>query len=56
VKKVEFLNAYADVKFKKDKWRDIDVSNLWLKVKINGREGWVNDLEDFFTLGLIPSG
>jgi hypothetical protein len=56
VKKVEFINAYADVQFKKDKWRDIDVSNLWLKVNINGKEGWVNDLEDFFTLGLIPSG
>lgn len=57
VKKVVFLNAYANVQFENQSGGhtlDIDVSNLWLKVKIDGIEGWVNDQEDFFTLGLIP--
>lgn len=57
VKSVEFLDAYADVNLIKkngSQMLDIDVSNLWLKVKINGKTGWVNDENDFFTLGLIP--
>ncbi len=51
---VEFLNAYAEVQLKQNGSVDIDVSNLWLKVKINGREGWINDLNDFNMLGLPP--
>jgi hypothetical protein len=57
VKNVEFLNAYVSVQLVNgigDHSVNIEVSNLWLKVKINGKEGWVNDLEDFYTLGLIP--
>ncbi len=55
---VHFLKAFADVRLKQD-WApvlDVDVSNLWLKVKINGQEGWLNDLDDFINLGLSPSG
>lgn len=54
---VEFLNAYAAVQLRKQnngQELDIDVSNLWLKVKINGREGWIYDLNDFNMLGLPP--
>ncbi len=57
VKKVEFFKAHASVQLENqnsDSPLNIYVSNLWLKVRVNGKEGWVNDLEDFFTLGLIP--
>lgn len=52
VKKVQFIYAYADVQL--DNRGDIYVSNIWLKIKINGREGWVNDVDSFVTLGLRP--
>lgn len=52
---VKVLNAYAKIQLKKvNGGLDIDVSNLWLKVKINSQEGWINDLNDFNMLGLPP--
>jgi len=29
----------------------IEVSNLWLKIKIDGKEGWVKDSASFYALG-----
>jgi hypothetical protein len=53
--KIRFLNAFGKVQLERrggGQMLDIDVSNVWLKVAINEKEGWVNDLEDFFRLGL----
>lgn len=58
VKTVEFINVFAGVRLKKEHGfpLEIDVSDLWLKVKINGHEGWVNDPDSFVTLGLPTAG
>lgn len=56
IKKVEFLNVYADVQLKKQgRDLEINVSNLWLKIKINGQEGWVKSEDDFNALGLFQN-
>lgn len=53
VGKVKFINAYANVQLiNLGVALDIDISNLWLKVIINGRAGWVHDNDSFVTLGL----
>lgn len=58
--KIEFLKAYADVHLVKSMGGglDIGVSNIWLKVKVNGRAVWVkieND-GDLYRLGLTVIG
>ncbi len=58
IKKVEFIGSYADVHLEQvsKSQLDIKITNIWLKVKVNGREGWVNDTNDFYILGLVPLG
>jgi hypothetical protein len=56
--KVIFMGAYADVQLEQagTAHLDIKITNVWLKVKVDGKEGWVNDIDSFFMLGLSPSG
>jgi hypothetical protein len=56
--KVEFLLAYARVSIKSgDTENDISIDTPpWLKVRIDGREGFVRDAEDLLALGMSPAG
>ncbi len=58
IKKIDFISSYADVRLEQvsRSQLDIKIANIWLKVRVNDREGWVNDLNDFYMLGLMPSG
>lgn len=56
--KVEFLLAYTRLSIKSDKTEceiSIDTSP-WLKVRIDGKEGFVRDEEDLLALGIHPAG
>lgn len=56
--KVEFLGAEAEVV-----WREnadsvsLGVSeDVWLNIRIDGREGWIHTQEDLQAIGLPQSG
>lgn len=51
--KVEFLKAHCKVNFEKGY---VDVSEVWLKVQVDGTEGWTDREEDFNILGLPSAG
>lgn len=55
---IKFMNAYAEVRVKDDPvWnRSLAVSNLWLKVAIGEKEGWVTGKESYARLGLQGRG
>ncbi len=55
---VEFLFAYANVSFDSSGEEIvISVGEMpWLKVKIDGKEGFIKDEEDLLALGLRPAG
>jgi hypothetical protein len=56
--KVEFLLAYARLSIKSDDTEcriSID-THPWLKVRIDGKEGFVRDEEDLLALGIHPAG
>jgi len=49
---IDYLYAYAEIQLEKYESEDkIEVSNLWLKIKIDGKEGWVKDSASFYALG-----
>lgn len=56
--KVEFILAYASVSIESgDEECSISVDRMpWLKVRINGEEGYVREVEDLNALGLFQSG
>ncbi|MFC2169284.1 hypothetical protein ACFLRM_01785 [Acidobacteriota bacterium] len=56
--KVEFLQAYTKVSFESGRGETvISLPEMpWLKVRINGMEGFVKDEEDLMALGLRPAG
>ncbi|HAS55243.1 MAG TPA: hypothetical protein DCS42_14535 [Nitrospiraceae bacterium] len=51
---IEFVKAYAEVQLTivSESQLNIQLSNEWLKVKVNGHEGWVNGTNDYRLLGL----
>ena len=56
--KVEFIFAYTKVEVKSSgNWTSITIDKMpWLKVRIDGEEGYVKDAEDLQALGLRQSG
>ena len=56
--KVEFLAALApNAMDRSGRWRnDQDDEVPWLKVRIDGKEGWVHAEEDLNALGLFQAG
>lgn len=55
---VEFLEAEAEVIWEEDE-QGIGVSvsgDPWLKVRIDGKEGWIHTQEDFLAIGLPQAG
>jgi hypothetical protein len=56
--KVEFLGVEAEVLWKEDADSvSLGVSDdVWLKIRIDGREGWIHTQEDFQAIGLHQSG
>lgn len=56
--KVEFLGAETEVVWKETADSvSLGVSDdVWLKVRIDGREGWIHTQEDFQAIGLPQSG
>ncbi len=57
--KVEYLEARMPVAWSEDAKAisfGVDNANMWLKVRIDGQEGWVHSEEDFEALGLPQVG
>lgn len=56
--KVEFLWAYTNISFESGGEETvISVGEMpWLKVRVDGKEGFVKDEEDLMALGLRPAG
>jgi hypothetical protein len=56
--KIEFLYSYARVSIKSGKAECvISVDEMpWLKMRIDGQEGFVRDAEDLLALGIHPAG
>jgi hypothetical protein len=57
--KVEYLEARVPVAWSEDAKAisfGVDNANMWLKVRIDGQEGWVHSEEDFEALGLPLAG
>jgi hypothetical protein len=56
--KVEVMDAEGELRWQEDP-EEIDLSlgeDLWLKVRIDGKEGWIHTQEDFDAIGLPQSG
>ena len=55
---VELLSALGPNVFNAlGKWRPPPEGDLpWLRVRVDGREGWVREVEDLLALGLQPAG
>lgn len=52
VKEIGYSCAYADIELKTYEYGDkIEVSNLWLKINLDGKEGWINGSDSFHELG-----
>ena len=58
--KVEFLEAEVPISWSEDKkniWFGVSSEgDTWLKVRIDGQEGWIHTQEDFDAVGLPQSG
>jgi hypothetical protein len=56
--KVEFLWTYANVSIKSGSAESVmSIESLpWLKVRIDGKEGYVRDEKDLLALGIMPAG
>ena len=56
--KVEFLAAETEVAWNEDAdGVGLSVSDdVWLKVRIDGKEGWIHTQEDFTAIGLPQAG
>ena len=56
--KAEFLGAEAEVVEKENAGNvSLGVSDdVWLKIRIDGREGWIHTQEDFQAIGLPQAG
>jgi hypothetical protein len=57
--KVEYLEARLPVAWSEDMKAisfSVDNAGMWLKVRIDGQEGWVHSEEDFEALGLPQAG
>jgi hypothetical protein len=60
--KVEFLSAALPCNFGQYGLPSLDLSqnslvhNLWLRVRVDGHEGWIHEEEDFEAIGLPPAG
>ncbi|MDI6721723.1 MAG: hypothetical protein QMD85_04995, partial [Candidatus Aenigmarchaeota archaeon] len=56
--RVEFLNAYAEVLWRSEPhYISIEVKEEpWLRIRVNGEEGWIKDQEDLIAVGLPPAG
>lgn len=55
VKKVEFISAFANIQMQTmppSPHLNLEIADLWVKVKVNGREGWANDMDSFIALGV----
>jgi hypothetical protein len=56
--KVEYLEAKVPVRWSEDS-KSISFSvngEVWLKIRINGQEGWIHSEEDFESVGLPQAG
>jgi len=56
--KVEFLAAEGEVKWEEDE-HSVGLSpgdDFWIKVRIDGKEGWIHTQEDFMAIGLPQAG
>jgi hypothetical protein len=56
--KIEFLATEAEVKWSENS-DSVDITiadDAWLKVRIDGREGWIHTEEDFQAIGLPQAG
>jgi hypothetical protein len=55
---IEFLEAEAALKWEESaEQTGLSVSeNIWLKVRIDGKEGWIHSQEDFRAIGLPQAG
>ena len=56
--KLEFLWAYAQISIRSGEEESvISIEEMpWLKIKIDGKEGFVKDAEDLLSLGIHPAG
>ena len=55
--RIDFLEALATVRWKTTAGRaECSFDNLWLRVRIDGKEGWVRGQESFDALGLPQIG
>ncbi|HYL93630.1 MAG TPA: hypothetical protein VEW69_10810, partial [Alphaproteobacteria bacterium] len=57
--KIEFLQAEAQVKWSGDaKALTLEPNNddIWLKIRVDGKEGWIHSQEDFAAVGLPEAG
>jgi hypothetical protein len=55
---VEFLAAEGDVEWQEDD-RGASLNpgdDFWIKVRIDGKEGWIHTQEDFEAIGLPQAG
>ena len=56
--KVEFLAAEGEVQWEEDE-HGVGLSpgdDFWIKVRIDGKEGWIHTQEDFMAIGLPQAG
>jgi len=55
---IEFLEAEAALRWEESAG-EVGLSvpeNIWLKVRIDGKEGWIHSQEDFLAVGLPQAG
>ena len=53
--RIDFLAAEAHVNWKgnaKDVYLEVQADDLWLKIRVDGKEGWIHSEEDFEAVGL----
>ena len=57
--RIEFLAAEAHVKWKQGARAanlEFQPDDVWLKIRVDGKEGWIHAQEDFVAVGLPFSG
>lgn len=55
--KIEFLEVDTPVAWSPESGISVEPSpNLWLKIRVNGHEGWIHTQEDFVAVGLPFAG
>jgi hypothetical protein len=60
--KIEYLEAEVPVKWQADAKSmfispaDSEGNDIWVKVRIDGQEGWIHTQEDFLAVGLHQAG